>query len=99
MAKRKTTPRTKSQGPKAKKAGGKTLSQKEAALRVLQQARKPTSCKEMIEAMAKKRLWKSPAGKTPHATLYASIIREIAKRGKESRFKKVGPGQFVAAGK
>ena len=55
--------------------------------------------KEIVEAMAKKKLWTSPGGKTPEATLYASIIREIAKRGKESRFKKTGPGKFTATGK
>ena len=32
----------------------------------------------MIEAMASQVLWKSPGGKTPHATLYAAIIREIS---------------------
>ena len=100
MAKQKTTTkRTKAQGTKTKKASGRKLSQMDAALKVLRQARKPMSCKEIVEAMAKKKLWTSPGGKTPEATLYASIIREIAKRGKESRFKKTGPGKFTAAGK
>ena len=84
-------------------AGKKTttkpkLSQMAAAIKVLGQASKPMSCKEMIEAMAKKKLWTLPGGKTPEATLYASIIRDIAK-GKDARFKKTGPGRFTLATK
>jgi hypothetical protein len=47
--------------------------------------------------MAKKGLWTSPGGKTPHATLYSAIIREIALKGKESRFVKSERGKFAAA--
>lgn len=36
-------------------------------------------------------------GKTPHATLHAAIIREIAGRLDRSRFHKVGPGLFAAS--
>ncbi len=42
--------------------------------------------KEFIEAIAAKGLWKSPEGKTPEWTLYSAISREIAKRGRASRF-------------
>ena len=59
-------------------------------------AEEPLNCKEMIDAMAKKALWTSPGGKTPHATLYSAIIREIALKGKESRFVKMDRGQFAA---
>ena len=38
----------------------------------------PMRAKEMIAAMEAKGLWTSPGGKTPEATLYAAIIREIA---------------------
>ena len=31
----------------------------------------------MIDAMTTKGLWTSPGGKTPHATLYSAILREI----------------------
>jgi hypothetical protein len=48
--------------------------------------------------MASKGLWKSPGGKTPAATLYSSILREIEKKGKESRFKKGEPGKFQSCG-
>jgi hypothetical protein len=54
------------------------------------------NCKEMIEAMAAKALWTSPGGKTPHATLYSAIIREIALKGKEARFVKTERGKFAA---
>ena len=93
MATRKTT-KTKA----TKKAASKKLSQMDAAIKVLRQARKPMSCKEMIEAMARKNLWTSPGGKTPDQTLYSSILRDLAK-GKQSRFKKTGPGRFTLAKK
>jgi formylglycine-generating enzyme required for sulfatase activity len=55
------------------------------------------NAKEMIEAMAAKGLWTSPGGKTPHATLYSAILREIGAKGKEARFKKTdrGPGKML----
>ena len=34
------------------------------------------------------------SGKTPSATLYAAIIREISKKGKDARFAKVDRGRF-----
>ncbi|MFO0840686.1 MAG: hypothetical protein U1D55_19430 [Phycisphaerae bacterium] len=37
---------------------------------------------EMIAAMAEQGLWTSPNGKTPHATLYAAILREISAQGR-----------------
>ena len=49
----------------------------------------------MVEAMAAKGYWKSPGGKTPHATLYSAILREINEKGKESRFKKTERGKFA----
>lgn len=53
------------------------------------------STREMVTAMAERKLWASPGGKTPEATLYASIVRDIARKGDASRFKKVGRGRFV----
>ena len=37
----------------------------------------------------------SPGGKTPHATLYAAMLREIANKGAKARFKKVDRGLFA----
>jgi HB1, ASXL, restriction endonuclease HTH domain len=78
--------------PKAKKVGAL-----DAAAHDLAGSKEPMNCKDLIEAMAKKGLWTSPGGKTPHATLYSAIIREIALKGKESRFVKKDRGQFATA--
>jgi hypothetical protein len=82
--------------PKAgrtKKADGK-LSQLDAAVKVLTEFGEPMTTKAMIEAMAAKGYWTSPGGQTPAAMLYSALIREIAKKGKESRFAKVDRGEF-----
>jgi hypothetical protein len=60
----------------------------DAAAQVLETSNEPMTCKELIEAMATKGLWTSPGGKTPHATLYSAILREINEKGKDARFKK-----------
>jgi HB1, ASXL, restriction endonuclease HTH domain len=49
----------------------------------------------MIETMAQKGYWSSPGGKTPASTLYSGMIKEIATKGKESRFKKTDRGRFA----
>lgn len=56
--------------PAKKAAPKKKLSQMDAAIKVLRAAKGPMNCKDMVAAMAKKNLWKSPGGKTPEATLY-----------------------------
>ena len=81
----------KAKEPKAKKVGAL-----DAAAHVLAGSKEPLNCKAMIEVMAKKGLWTSPGGKTPHATLYSAIIREIALKGKEARFVKKDRGLFAA---
>ena len=75
------------------------MSQMAAAERVLAEAGEPMNCQQMVEAMTKKRLWKSPGGKTPHATLYASLFRHIRKHGKDTRFKKTDRGMFALTGR
>ena len=95
------TPKAKG-GKPAKKAKSPTeakekkLSAIDAAAQVLAASKEPMNTKQMIEQMAAKGLWTSPGGKTPHATLYSAIIREIATKGKESRFVKKDRGQFAA---
>ena len=44
--------------------------------------------------MAAKKLWTSPGGKTPHATLYSAILREINTKGNDARFNKTERGKF-----
>lgn len=78
----------------AKKADG-NLSAIDAAAKVLAESKEALTTKEMVEQMAAKGYWKSPGGKTPWATLYSSITREIANKGAESRFQKVERGKFA----
>jgi hypothetical protein len=54
------------------------------------------NCQELIAAMAAKKLWMSPGGQTPHATLYSAIAREINTKGKDARFQKTERGKFAA---
>jgi hypothetical protein len=96
-----TTAKGKAAKPKAKPVAtepAKKISQIQAALQVLAKSKEPMNCQAMVEAMTARGLWTSPGGKTPHATLYASILREINAKGKDARFKKVDRGQFVATG-
>jgi hypothetical protein len=65
----------------------------DAAILVLREAGQPMNTKEMVEAVLAKDLWKSD-GKTPAATLYSSILREIQKKGDEARFRKTERGRF-----
>jgi len=73
----------------------KKLSAIDAAAKVLAETGTPMSCKELIRAMAVKRYWTSPGGKTPDATLHAAILREITVKGEQSRFVKAAPGRFA----
>lgn len=76
-------------------AGDKKLSCIEAALKVLGETEETMNSQEMIAAMTDAGYWTSPGGKTPHATLYSAILRELAK-GDDSRFIKVERGRFAA---
>ncbi|OAI52079.1 hypothetical protein AYO47_06575 [Planctomyces sp. SCGC AG-212-M04] len=86
---------TKKQANKAERG----MSALDAAAKVLGESSQPMASKEMIEAMAAKKYWTSPGGKTPHATLYAAILREINVKGSESRFTKTDRGHFTLKGK
>lgn len=66
------------------------------AARLLAASKEPLGTKTLIEMMATKGLWTSPGGKTPAATLYAAITREIATKGKDARFRKADRGLFTA---
>ena len=69
----------------------------DAAAQVLAKAKEPLDAKTIAQrAIAAG--WKTN-GATPHATLYAAMIREIATKGKDARFAKVAAGKFAAAGK
>ncbi|MBY0313656.1 MAG: winged helix-turn-helix domain-containing protein [Phycisphaerales bacterium] len=89
-------PKTPKAPKPAKEPKPKRVSALDAAAQVLAASEVPMRAKEMIAAMEAKKLWTSPGGKTPEATLYAAIIREIAAKGTASRFKKHERGVFVA---
>ncbi len=80
---------------KARKEGDNKMSCIDAAAKVTSDKGEPLGTSEMIELMAKKGLWTSPGGKTPAATLYSAILREIGTKGKDSRFKKTERGKFA----
>ena len=91
----------KAKGKKAKRSDSpkeKKLSAIDAAAKVLAEAAEPMNAKQMIDAMAAKGYWTSPGGKTPHATLYTAIIREITAKGNDARFTKTERGKFAANG-
>ena len=71
------------------------LSALDAAARVLEEAGRPMTCAEMITAMADKGYWTSPGGKTPSATLYSAILRELQTKPGVSRFIKTERGKFA----
>ena len=80
--------------PKADKK--KRASGLDAAATVLAAAGEPLNTAEMVKRMLAKGLWKT-SGKTPAATIYAAIIREIATKGKDARFRKTARGKFELA--
>jgi len=82
---------------KTKKDTPKRVSLLDAAATVLASAKEPMQAKAIVEQVVKRGLWKPGAGKTPHATLYAAMTREIAAKGKDARFRKVDRGQFTSA--
>ena len=86
----------------AKAAGGGTapengMSGLDAAAKVLKDVGKPMKVKTIVETMLGKGYWKT-GGKTPAATIYSSIIREIDVKKGQSRFKKTGRGLFAING-
>jgi hypothetical protein len=86
--------RAATEGKSAGRSSGK-LSALDAAARVLGEEGRAMNCKALIETMAAKGYWTSPAGKTPASTLYASLLKEVTTKGQESRFAKVDRGQFA----
>jgi len=82
---------TRAQGvPKAKKK----TSLLDAAILVLRETGQPMNTREMVDAVLAKGEW-TTKGKTPAATLYASILREIQKKGDDARFVKTERGRFA----
>jgi len=72
------------------------LSGLDAAAKVLAEAGEPLNCKAIVERAFEAGYWRSD-GKTPAATIYAAILREMQNKGDESRFVKAGRGLFALA--
>ncbi len=85
----------------AKKATAKRSSSRPSGLdlaaKVLAEAGEPLGAKDIAKRVIAAG-W-ATSGKTPHATLYAAIAREITVKGSDSRFAKTGRGLFEATGK
>ncbi len=90
-----TTPAGKTKATKPEKKDGK-MSGLDAAAKVLAEAGAPMHCKAMVEQMLAKGYW-STGGKTPAATIYSAILREIDSKPGESRFTKTDRGLFGLA--
>lgn len=67
-----------------------------AAAKVLADAGEPLTAGQIVERMLAEGLW-STTGKTPQATIYAAMHREIATKGADARFAKVERGKFTLA--
>ena len=95
----KKTPKAKAAKPAKPEAPAKPkkVGCLDAAAKVLSENGQAMNCKAMIDAMAAKGYWTSPGGKTPHATLYAAILREITTKAKDARFTKTERGKFALA--
>jgi len=77
--------------PKVKKPSGL-----DAAYEVLKARDEPMSCKAIVDEMLAKGMW-TTGGKTPAATIYSAMLREIDAKPGASRFTKTGRGLFAAA--
>ncbi len=87
---------TKAKRPSKGEKKRKAMSGLDAAAKVLEGSSEPMNVKQIVEAAESKGYWKSPGGKTPHATIFSAVIREIAKKGDQSRFRKAERGKFTA---
>ena len=77
-------------------ATGKIMSLLDAAAHILSLgAGNPMRCKDIVDLAVKRQLWTPRKGKTPAATLYAAILREITTKGETSRFVKTERGRFA----
>ena len=67
-----------------------------AAAKVLAEAGEPLGCQGITERAIAQGYW-APEGKTPAATVYAAMLREIQQKGDAARFRKVARGRFTLA--
>ena len=65
----------------------------DAAARVLREAGTAMNCGDIVKTALEKGYWQT-GGKTPAATIYAAILREINVKGADARFRKTARGHF-----
>ena len=68
------------------------------AAKVLAEAKGPMTCQEMVEKVLATGLW-TTKGRTPSATLYSAILRQIQTKGDAAAFRKTERGKFEIATK
>jgi hypothetical protein len=91
-------PQSKPERARAKKEPkARRMSGLDAAAKVLEESGESMNVKQIVELAESKGYWKSPGGKTPWATVYSAIIREVKTRGQDARFRKAERGRFVHA--
>jgi hypothetical protein len=86
------TPAQAKKAPKAPKEPRKP-SGLDVAAQVLADKGEPMTCKDIVETMLAKGMW-TTGGKTPAATIYSAMLREIDGKPGASRFVKTGRGLF-----
>ena len=79
-----------------KEKAAKKLSGLDAAAKVLAESKDPMTAQDIVKGDEREGPVVQPRRQTPHATIYAAMIREIGTKGKESRFVKVERGMFAA---
>lgn len=78
----------------ARRRTGRTALQ--AAELVLMEMGKPLHCRELVQVMLSKGLW-TTKGRTPAATLYVALRRDMNGKGSDSRLRHAGKGLFSLA--
>jgi hypothetical protein len=96
LRKRHTGPGGKRRAAPTPTPANKRPSGLDLAARVLAEAGHPLQARVIAERVIAAG-WQT-GGKTPHATLYSAMTREIALQGDAARFRKVDRGLFEAAG-
>ena len=93
----KKTKKVATSAPVAEPTKAKKMSGLDAAACVLKASGEPMACKAIVDEMLAKGLW-STNGRTPSLTIYSAVIREIAAKKNDSRFKKTDRGLFAFNG-
>lgn len=81
-------------GAKPRTRDDGTMSGLDAAAKILKEAPEGLGTQEITARAMEAGFWK-PKGKTPAATLASALIREVARKGEASRFRKTAPGKFA----